>query len=216
MNKCAVCGLDYGLTHSCVGIAPQVSADETAPPPKLRFAPLYYLDEAFKIMTWDDAAVRRASRDNNSLLYGFLILAIAAAIPFRFVVEKSIHLGYPIPWSLMASRYAQTLAITLAWVVLQVGLTHQLARLFFDAKGTYLGVMRACLLGQLFRCLDLVPVGGGALVGLGGIAVLMIVFEEVDEIERMKAFGLAAAIGVVFWVASIWWVTGGNHPVLPQ
>lgn len=55
--------------------------------------------------------------------------------------------------------------------------------------------MRACLLGQLFRCLVLVPVGGDALVGLGGIAVLMIVFEEVDEIERMKAFGLAAAIG---------------------
>jgi len=31
MNKCAVCGLDYGLPHSCAGIAPQVSADETAP-----------------------------------------------------------------------------------------------------------------------------------------------------------------------------------------
>jgi len=35
----------------------------------------------------------------------------------------------------------------------------------------------------------------GALVGLGGIAVLMIVFEEVDGIDRMKAFGLAATIG---------------------
>jgi hypothetical protein len=59
-------------------------------------------------------------------------------------------------------------------------------------------------------------VGRGALAGLGGTAVLMIVFEEVDEIERMTPFGLAAATGVVFWVASIWWVTGGNHPVPPQ
>jgi hypothetical protein len=41
-------------------------------------------------------------------------------------------------------------------------------------------------------------VGGGALAGLGGIAVLMIVFEEVDEIERMKAFGqgtISAGVG---------------------
>lgn len=34
------------------------------------------------------------------------------------------------------------------------------------------------------------------MVGVGGVAVLMMVFEEVDEIERMKAFGLAAAIGI--------------------
>ncbi len=216
MSQCSVCGQEYGLTHSCAGVAPLITADETAPPPKLRFAPLYYLDEAFKIMTWDDVAVRRASRDNNSLLYGFLILAIGTAIPFGFLVQKSFQLGYPVPWSLMAPRYAQTLAYTLAWIILQVGLSHQLAKLFFDAKGSYLGVMRACMLGQLFRCLIIVPVGGGALVGLGGIAVLMIVFEEVDGIDRMKAFGLAATIGVAFWVASIWWVTGGNHPGIPH
>jgi hypothetical protein len=51
------------------------------------------------------------------------------------------------------------------------------------------------------------------LVGIGGIAVLMMVFEEVDGIERMKAFGLAATIGVVFWIASIWWMTSGGRPV---
>jgi len=123
MSQCSVCGQEYGLTHSCAGIAPLITADETAPPPKLRFAPLYYLDEAFKIMTWDDVAVRRASRDNNSLLYGFLILAIGTAIPFGFLVQKSFQLGYPVPWSLMAPRYAQTLAYTLAWIILQGPLT---------------------------------------------------------------------------------------------
>jgi hypothetical protein len=56
------------------------------------------------------------------------------------------------------------------------------------------------------------PVAGNILAGLGGIAVLMIVFEEVDGIERMKAFGLAATIGVAFWIGSIGWMTSGGRP----
>jgi hypothetical protein len=41
----------------------------------------------------------------------------------------------------------------------------------------------------------------------------MMVFGGVDEIERMKAFGLAAAIGITFWIASIWVATSGPHPI---
>jgi len=54
---------------------------------------------------------------------------------------------------------------------------------------------------------------GGLLTSVGGIAVLMLVFEEVDGIERMKAYGLAAAIGVIFWIASIRLSTSGVQPV---
>jgi len=78
--QCSVCGQDYGLTHVCAGIAPEVPADERAPTPRLRFDPVYYFVEAGRILCWDDAAVRRAARDNNSLLYGFLILAIFPAL----------------------------------------------------------------------------------------------------------------------------------------
>jgi hypothetical protein len=35
---------------------------------------------------------------------------------------------------------------------------------------------------------------------LWSIAVLMCVFEEVDGIRRMQAFGLAFGVGLVFWV----------------
>jgi hypothetical protein len=213
MSQCSVCGQDYGLTHNCAGIAPLIPADETAPPPKLRFAPVYYFGEAFKILIWDDAAVRRASRDNNSLLYGFLLVALSCTIPFGLLALRSASLGYPIPWSLMPARYTLTLILSTFWIVLQIGLSHLFAKLFFDAKGSYLGIMRAYLLGQMFRLLIIVPVLGGMLVGIGGIAVLMMVFEEVDGIERMKAFGLAATIGVVFWIASIWWMTSGGRPV---
>jgi len=39
--QCTVCGQDYGLTHTCAGIAPMTTAEEMAPPPGLRFAPLH-------------------------------------------------------------------------------------------------------------------------------------------------------------------------------
>lgn len=93
------------------------------------------------------------------------------------------------------------------------GYRNLLAKLLFDAKGSYLQIMRAYVLGQLYRCLIIVPVGAGALINIAGIAVLMIVFEEVDEIERMKAFGLAAAIGIIMWVASIGVATSGTPPM---
>jgi hypothetical protein len=38
----------------------------------------------------------------------------------------------------------------------------------------------------------------------------MMAFEEVDELERMKTFGLAATIGMLFWIACI--VTNGPRP----
>jgi len=123
-----------------------------------------------------------------------------------------VTLGYPIPWSLMPVRYAKLLIVSLLWIVLQIGLSHYLAKLLLDANGSYLGIMRAYMLGQMFRLLVLIPVIGGMLVGIGGIAVLMMVFEEVDGVERMKAFMLAATIGIVFWIASIWWMTSGGRP----
>jgi hypothetical protein len=211
--QCAVCGQDYGLTHTCTGIAPLTTAEESAPAPGLRFAPVYYFKEALKILCWDDAAVRRASTDNNSLLYGFLILLIAPAFPFGLLTLRNMNLGYSVPWGLIASRYLMVLIYSLIWIFLQIGLSHILAKTLFDAKGSYVAIMRAYLLGQLFQWLVIVPVVGGMLAGLGGIAVLMLVFEEVDGIERMKAFGLAASIGVIFWVASIWVATSGVRPI---
>jgi hypothetical protein len=186
--------------------------EETAPPPSLRFAPLHYFGEAFKILRWDDAAVRRASRDNNSLLYGFLILAVAPALPLTLLTLRNAGLGYPTPWDLIFRRYVFAILFALIWIVLQIGLAHLLAKTFFEAKGTYVAIMRAYLLGQLFQWLAVVPYVGPQLAGLGGIAVLMLVFEEVDGVERMKAFGLSAAIGVTFWILSIWAATSGVRP----
>jgi hypothetical protein len=189
------------------------TAEETAPPPRLRFAPVYYLNEAVKITCWDDEAVRRAARDNNSLLYGFLILLVAPVLPFWFLTVRNISLGYGVPWHLLAPLYATALLSSMVWIFLQIGLAHLLAKTLFDAKGSYVEIMRAYLLGQMYRWLIIVPIVGGFLTGLGSIAVLMLVFEEVDGIERMKAFGLAASIGVIFWIAAVWLAPGGVRPI---
>lgn len=60
--QCTVCGQEYGLAHTCAGVAPLTTPEETVPPSGLRFAPIHYFGEAVKILCWDDAAVRRASR----------------------------------------------------------------------------------------------------------------------------------------------------------
>jgi hypothetical protein len=197
--QCTVCGQDYGLTDTCTGIAPLANPDELAPPPGLRFAPIYYFREAFKILCWDDAAARRASRDNNSLIYGFLILAFAVALPFGILVLRALAAGYRVSPTVVFERFAIALLASSIWIVLQIG--------------AYVAVMRAYLPGQLYQCLAVIPVVGPMAAGLGGIAVLMLVFEEVDGIERMKAFCLAAAIGVTFWILSSWFLTSDRPPI---
>jgi hypothetical protein len=101
------------------------------------------------------------------------------------------------------------LVSSLVWIFLQIGLSHLLAKMLLEAKGSFVAVMRAYLLGQLNRWLIVVPIAGGLLTRIGGLAVLMLVFEEVDGIERMKAFGLAAGIGVVFWITQVWFAPSG-------
>jgi len=168
--------------------------EETAPPPGLRFDPVYYFREAFRILRWDDAAVRRA-------------------FPLGVLTLRIISLGRPVPWTFIAIQYVFILIFSFIWIVLQIGLAHVLAKAFFGAKGSYAALLRAFLLGQLYQWLAVVPIVGGLLSGIAGIAVLMLVFEEVDGIERMKAFGLAAGIGVVFWILSVWITMSRMHPI---
>ena len=211
--QCPVCGQDYGLTHSCAGIAPMAVAEELAPPPSLRFDPVHYFTEAFRILCWDDAAVRRASRDDNALLYGLVIVALAPVIPFGLMILRFASLGLPTPWQTIGMGYIVAVVFSVVWIVAQIGLAHVLAKAMFGARGTYAALLRAYLLGQLYTWVAAVPIIGGLASGIGGIAVLMLVFEEVDGVERMKAFGLAAAIGVTFWILSIWAATSLMHPI---
>jgi hypothetical protein len=193
--------MEYGLSHNCSGIAPLLTAEETAPPPS-GFAPFYYLRLAFNIVRWDDVSIQRASRDSNALFYGALLWAISAAI---------IFLGTSLPK--MLSRTSVTgetiffgllLGLLFVWVFMgaivlfQLALCHLIAKWFFGATGTFLGILRPLMLGWFVNCLILIPYGGMVAGGIAWTAVLMMVFEEVEGIGRLQAFGISAGINVVF------------------
>jgi hypothetical protein len=204
--KCAVCGMDYGLSHQCSGIAPLVSDEEAAPTPT-GFSPGYYLGLAFKIARWDDIAIRRASRDPNALYYGAFFWFIAATI---------VLIGTALPQTLAAIHttgpalvFGVTLGMIFGLVVMailtfiQLGLCHLIAKWLFDGSGSYLGVMRPLLLGWIVNCLILIPFVGMLAAAIAWTAVLMMVFEEVDGIGRLQAFGISAGINVCFFLLQL-------------
>jgi hypothetical protein len=201
--QCPVCGMNYGVSHNCSGVAPVLSAEEAAPVPE-GFAPIYYLRLAFNIARWDDVAIRRASRDPNALLYGVVFSMMSAAIIFlgtalpKMLTREGATAG-TIFWGLL-------LGLVFVWVYMsaiafiQFGLCHLIARWFLGATGTFFGVMRPLLLGWFVNCLILIPVVGPLASAVAWTAILMMVFEEVDGIGRLPAFLIAAGINAIFLV----------------
>ena len=194
---CAVCGQSYGITHNCPNVAPLVESEE--PPSKLSFPPAYYFMQGWKIVFWDDAAIRRNSRDPNALVYGILFWIIGAALPLSLNLLIAASNGV----RLEPSRVALSFGIVIAGILvefLRFGLCHLLAKQSFGGDGTYLPLVRALFLGMVASWLSVVPVLGPLLAGIGSTIVIMVVFEELDHIERMQAFLLAVGVNVTFAV----------------
>jgi hypothetical protein len=201
--QCQVCGMNYGVSHNCSGVAPILSAEEASLVPE-GIAPIYYLRLAFNIARWDDVAIRRASRDPDALLYGVVFSMISAAIIFlvtalpRMLTREGATAG-TVFWGLL-------LGLVFVWVymgaiaLLQFGLCHLIARWFLGATGTFFGIMRPLLLGWFVNCLLLIPVVGVLASAMAWTAVLMMVFEEVDGIGRLQAFLISAGINAIFLV----------------
>jgi hypothetical protein len=98
---------------------------------------------------------------------------------------------------------AVSIAIDAAAMLAQYGVSHGLAKWWFDAQGTYTGILRPMLLGSLVLGLSVIPYVGQLVAGIWMLAILMSVFEVVDGIERMKAFALAFGFGLVFFILMI-------------
>src|SRR5215472_5394524 len=198
--RCAVCGLEYGLSHNCSGIAPLQTAEDIAPPPS-GFAPVYYLRLGFNIARWDDLSIHRASRDANALFYGLAVWAVSVLIILlRTAIPAFERLERPV--TVLLAGLLIGVVFMLAYmgviVVIQLGLCHLIAKWFFGATGTFAGVMRPLLLAWFVNCLVLIPFLGMLAAAIAWTAVLMMVFEEVDGIGRLQAFGISAGINVCF------------------
>jgi hypothetical protein len=212
--RCGVCGMDYGLSHQCSGIAPLMTEEEAAPPPA-GFLPGYYWGLAFRIARWDDIAIRRASRDPNALYYGAFFWFIAATI---------VLIGTALPQTL-AAIHATGPALVIGVAVgmifglvvmafltfIQLGLCHLIAKWLFDGSGSYWGLMRPLLLGWFVNCLILIPFVGTLAAGIAWTAVLMMVFEEVGGIGRLQAFGISAGINVCFFLLQLMMTPVTHH-----
>jgi len=202
--KCGVCGLEYGLAHNCSGVVAEVSTEEGAAPPA-GFDPLYYFQLAFKIVCWDDVSIRRASRDSVALFYGIFIWLVTSTILFVFIAVPAIlsrNIGPPAAMAIgIIFGLIVFLVITGVWTTIQIGLCHLISKWLFAGTGTYLGIMRPLLLAYFVNLLTLIPLAGPLAAGIASTAVLMMVFEEVEGIARLTAFGISATINILFFVA---------------
>lgn len=204
---CELCGQDYGLAHNCPGARTLSMSDEEAAPPPSGFAPIYYIRLAFNIARWDDVSIRRASRDSKAAYYGAfywvvsaLIILAATALPqlLRTIPAS----GPPLIIGLVIGLFFGILVMAVI-TVLQLSLCHLIAKWFFGGKGTFIGIMRPLLLGWFVNLLILVPVVGMLAAAVAWIAVLMLVFEEVDGITRLQAFLISAGVNVCFFAIQV-------------
>jgi hypothetical protein len=123
------------------------------------------------------------------------IIFLATALP-RMLGDPNRTPG-KLGWELaLGLPYVWLTLSVLAFV--QLGLCHLVAKWFFEAKGTFVGVMRPLLLGWFVNVLMVIPVLGSYAAAIGWTAVLTLVFEEADGIERMQAFLISAGINVFF------------------
>ncbi len=197
--RCPICGQSYGLTHSCPGaIAAPAAATEWIPP--TGFAAGYYFRQALAIARFDDAAIFAAARDNAALLYGGIIWIIGQVLIFAAQLAPAVAQGKEINWFVWAIGVCIGILLDAALALAQYGICHLLARWWFSARGTYVGILRVMLLGSVVIWLVVIPYVGFFVFGFWHIAVLMRVFEEVDGIERMQAFALAFGVGACFWI----------------
>ena len=79
--RCQACGMEYAGSHDCSAAVPLVIPEEMTTPPE-GFCPGHYLQMALKIASFDDLAVRRASRDPDALAYGAVFSMVTASIIF--------------------------------------------------------------------------------------------------------------------------------------
>jgi len=204
---CNVCGLEYGLSHNCpgpisAGAQKLLEADLKAP----EYGGLgYYLEQAFQIVCWDDVAIRRNAKDTRATPFAVMIWAFSMLVVLLVTtypaLARALDKTNPVAVLIgLSFGISAGLAIMAVITFAQLSLCHLLAKWLFGATGKFGEIMRPLLLGWIVNCLTIVPVAGLLLAAIGWTAVLMMVFEEVDGIERLQAFGISAGINICFFI----------------
>jgi hypothetical protein len=202
--KCEACGSEYGVSHSCPGaMSPEVQRileEGLRPPADAGIS--YYVGEVFKILRWDDEAIRRNAKDPRATTYGllFLFAGIIVLVGVPRIAELNARLPdtsqMPLPYGVIAGLPLGVFGI-LGLSLLQAGFCFLIAKWFLEGKGKFIEVLRPLMMVWFVNCLTLWP-GNGMLYGaMAWTVVLMMVFEEVTGITKMQAFCICAGINFV-------------------
>jgi len=190
--KCEACGLDYQETHNCSAVPPteeQLIAAEGS-----GFG--HYLREAWRIVRWDDLAIRRVKDDPNALGYGLLIWTATNAISLLVILyTRSRHPERISPVAVLflvaiSLLYAATLGL------IQLGIVHLAAKFFCAGEGKFVQVLRPLLLASFVYILQVIPVAGILIAGLAWVCVMVMVFDEVHGMPQLTSFLVSAGAGV--------------------
>ncbi len=207
---CDVCGQEFLVRHSCPGPIP--TGDTVAPPEG--FALFHYLREAWRIVCWDEAAIRRMMDDPKALRYGMLFWVIGITVPsliFDFFgpMKRNAPLG-----SSYLLRLTAATVFGIGFRLLQVGIIHLVAKHFCAGDGKFIQVARPLSLVSLILLLEALPAVIGMFFGdiswatlgiagylLGNIAwvtVMVMVFDVVDGMDQLTAFitSIASVFGL--------------------
>jgi hypothetical protein len=202
MERCPVCGQTYMTTHDCPGAAAPVAAPTSKWIPPAGVAIGYYLKQAFAIACFDRPAIRAAAGDEKSIPYGAVIWTIGQLFLFAnrlLPAARSAHMG----WFAIANSALTIVILDAGWALTQYALCHAVGRWLFGARGTYIGIVRAIFLGSITMWLAVIPYAGLFMGAIWFLAVLMRVFEEVDGIAKMQAFGLALGTSLLFGILTL-------------
>jgi hypothetical protein len=205
-QECPVCGQIYGITHTCPGAVVSENSPGDAWAKPQSFSPLFYLRQAVAIARFDDTAILAASRDPAALSYGVILWLFSRVVIYSVVFSvplRALFRGYKVSLLQLPFAFLAAVVIDAVTVLLQYGISHGLARWWFAARGTYIGILRPVFLGSFVSCTLVIPYVGAYVAGIWTLAILMCVFEEVDGIERMKAFVLAYGVGFIFFILSL-------------
>lgn len=192
--RCEVCGQSFLTTHSCPGPIVVIPLENIAPP--AGFALFHYLHEAWRIVLWDDAAIRRIKDDKRELPYGILIWIVANALP---VLVMTIYVpAVARQFSGMGGLITLGLALVYGavWGLIHMGICHLLAKYFCAGEGKFIQIIRPLLLASIVYVATVVPILGAIAAGIAWVAVMMMVFQEVHDMEPLTAFLLSAGVGV--------------------
>jgi hypothetical protein len=191
--QCNVCGLEYGMSHNCPGPITSTGAPSAIP----EGAGLgYYLEKAWRIVRWDEVAIREVMDDRRALPYGVLIWTVSNTLPML------VLFGLVVSGPRLLILLSLLLVYAAAYSLVHIGICHLIAKYFCAGNGKFMQILRPLLLASLVYILLAIPIAGTFVAAIVWVAAMMTVFQEVHGMEPLTAFLISAAVGVALRVGA--------------